>query len=78
MKNEYVKKYKTETAVDIKNECALQCALGCGKSCDSYIVEDNVCKFIMFSDTSFTDPNPTCIPEGPKVLSILAKKAGTT
>ena len=46
-----------------QDECALQCALGCKKTCHSYVFEDDTCNFIK-TDIQFKEPKPFVLLTG--------------
>lgn len=63
-----------EEAANI-NECALQCALACKKTCHTFVFEDNTCNFIR-TDIPFKEPKPFILLTGNVFTSKVIKKVG--
>ena len=79
LEDKYIEANSFEVDVASAKECAVKCAIGCGKACDAYKVDGNKCKFISYTDTIFPislGPKPTCIPQGQLIQTKLVKKAG--
>ena len=76
LEDKYIEANSFEVDVASAKECSVKCAIGCGKTCDAYKVEGNKCKFISYTDTKFSDPKPTCSPQGQPIQTKLVKKAG--
>ena len=58
-----------------QDECALQCALGCKKTCHSYVFEDDTCNFIK-TDIQFKEPKPFVLLTGNLETTKVIKKLG--
>ena len=59
-----------------EDECALQCALGCKKPCESFHLDGKMCKFISFSSPIFKEPNPFVLLTGDTETTKVHKNAG--
>ena len=57
------------------DDCALQCALGCKKTCHSYVFEDDTCNFIK-TDIQFKEPKPFVLLTGNLETTKFIKKFG--
>ena len=64
---EYAKKHKYALEMNEAGQCAALCSLACKTTCDSYLVENNSCKFLMMSDTNFGKNNGNCPVKQAKV-----------
>ena len=47
-----------------EDECALQCALGCKKPCESFHLDGKECKFMIFSEPIKQKPQPFVLLTG--------------
>ena len=73
--SQYQAAYNYAEEANNQDDCALQCALGCKKTCHSYVFEDDTCNFIK-TDIQFKEPKPFVLLTGNLETTKFIKKFG--